>query len=259
MKLTQLSVAALLSLASLGAFAQAKAPEPDYTLSYNVGVVTDYRYRGISQSGKKPALQGGLDFAHKRGFYAGAWGSTIDWIKDDALVFGLNPGATSSGSTSIEIDLYGGYKGSAGSVNYDVGLLQYWYPGNKYANIVAAANANTTEAYGAVTIGPVTAKYSHSLSNTFGFINSKGSSYFDLSATFDLGNGFSLTPHVGYQKIKNSPAASYTDYSLTLGKDFGGGIAGSLAYIDTDNNTYVTSGGKIKSNGALVLGLKYSF
>ena len=53
--------------------------------------------------------------------------------------------------------------------------------------------------------------------------------------------------------------ASYTDYALTLGKDLGGGISGSLAYIDTDNNTYVTSKGKVKSNGALVLGLKYSF
>lgn len=259
MKLTHISLAVLLCATAAGAFAQAKAPEPDYTLSFNVGAVSDYRYRGISQSSKKPALQGGVDFAHKNGFYLGAWGSTIDWIKDDALVFGLNPGATSSGNTKIEIDLYGGYKGSAGSVNYDVGVLQYWYPGNKYANIVAAANANTTEAYGAVTIGPVTAKYSHSLSNTFGFLNSKGSSYFDLSATFDLGNGFSLTPHIGYQKIKNSPAASYTDYALTLGKDFGGGISGSLAYVDTDNNTYVTSKGKVKSNGAMVLGVKYSF
>lgn len=259
MKLTQLSLAAILSVVSIGAMAQAKAPEPDYTLSFNVGATTDYRYRGISQTSKKPALQGGLDFAHKNGFYLGAWGSTIDWIKDDGKAFVLVPGATNAGNTAIEIDVYGGYKGSVSSVNYDVGLLQYWYPGNKYANIVGGANANTTELYGALTIGPVTAKYSHSLSNTFGFANSKGSGYFDLSANFDLGSGWSIVPHIGHQKIKNTAAASYTDYSLTVNKDFGNGFVGSLGYIDTDTKFYLTSKGKDRGNGTLVLGAKYNF
>ena len=75
----KLKSAVLLSTLALsaGAFAQTKAPEPDYTLSFNAGVVTDYRYRGISQTRLKPAVQGGLDFAHKSGFYLGAWASTI--------------------------------------------------------------------------------------------------------------------------------------------------------------------------------------
>jgi uncharacterized protein (TIGR02001 family) len=259
MKFSTLSIAVLLSIGSAGAFAQAKAAEPDYTLSFNVGATTDYRYRGISQSSKKPAVQGGLDFAHKSGFYLGAWGSTIDWIKDDGKLFALVPGAANAGNTSVEIDIYGGYKGTVSSVAYDVGLLHYAYPGNKYANVIGGANADTTELYGALTVGPITAKYSHSVSNTFGFANSKGSSYFDLSGTFDLGSGFTLVPHIGYQKIKNAAAASYTDYSLTLNKDFGNGLAGSLTYIDTDTNFYVTSKGKDRGNGALVLGLKYSF
>jgi uncharacterized protein (TIGR02001 family) len=259
MKLSKLSLAVILSIASAGAFAQTKPAEPDYSLSFNVGAVTDYRYRGISQSSKKPAGQAGLDFAHKSGFYLGAWASTIDWIKDDAKVFALVPGATNAGNNSVEIDLYGGYKGTVSSVGYDVGVLHYAYPGNKYGNIVGGAKADTTELYGAITIGPITAKYSHALSNTFGYANSKGSSYFDLSGTFDLGNGFSVVPHLGYQKIKNTAAASYTDYSLTLNKDFGSGLAGSLTYIDTDTNFYVTSKGKDRGNGAFVLGLKYSF
>src|SRR6478752_1412380 len=75
----------LSSLVLSGAvLAQAKAPEPDYTLSYNLGAVTDYRYRGISQTGGHPALQGGIDFAHKSGFYLGTWASTIHWIKDSS-------------------------------------------------------------------------------------------------------------------------------------------------------------------------------
>jgi uncharacterized protein (TIGR02001 family) len=101
MKTTLLVSALALSGA---AFAQTKAPEPDYTLSYNVGAVTEYRYRGISQSGKKPALQGGVDFAHKSGLYLGAWGSTITWIKDSAA-------APASAKGPLEVDLYGGYKG----------------------------------------------------------------------------------------------------------------------------------------------------
>ena len=252
MKLSHISLAALLSVAAASAFAQAKAPEPDYTLSFNVGATTDYRYRGISQTSLKPAVQGGLDFAHKSGFYAGTWASNIDWIKDDGKTAAVN-----AGNTAVEIDLYGGFKGSVASVSYDIGLLHYLYPSNKYVNI--GANANTTEVYGALSIGPVTAKYSHSVSNTFGFANSKGSYYFDLSANFDLGNGFALVPHVGYQSIKNTAAASYTDYSLTVSKDFGNGLSGSLAYIDTDTKAYVTSKGKDKGKGTLVVGAKYSF
>src|SRR4051812_42572251 len=94
----------------------AKAPEPDYTLSFNVGAVTDYRYRGISQSRLRPALQGGVDFAHKSGFYVGTWASTIKWIKD------------AGGDSNVEIDLYGGYKTTFSGVGLDVGLLRYYYP-----------------------------------------------------------------------------------------------------------------------------------
>ncbi len=182
MKLTQLSVAALLSFASLGAFAQTKAPEPDYTLSFNAAVTSDYRYRGISQSRLNPAVSGGVDFAHKSGLYVGAWASSIKWIKD----FGGNAG--------MELDVYGGYKGAINdAVSYDVGVLGYIYPSNQLT-----PSTNTTEIYGALTMGPVTAKYSHSTTNLFGLAGSKGSGYLDLSATFDLGGGWSVVPHLGH-------------------------------------------------------------
>jgi uncharacterized protein (TIGR02001 family) len=253
-------VLALAVLASSGAFAQAKAPEPDYTLSYNVGVVTDYRYRGISQSAKNPALQGGVDFAHKNGFYLGAWGSTITWIKDSTA----SPNFTKG---SIEIDLYGGYKGElGGGFTYDVGLLQYWYAGNTYKNL-SGSNADTLEVYGAVSYGPATLKYSHSLTDLFGTLDSEGSSYLDLSATFDLGKGWTVTPHVGRQKINTSPTSfAYTDYSIALGKDLGDGWSASATVVSTNWKhkfgfayTLPGSGTKDLGNTSLVLGIKKSF
>jgi uncharacterized protein (TIGR02001 family) len=235
---------------STAAFAQTKAPEPDYTLSFNAGVVTDYRYRGISQTRLKPAVQGGLDFAHKSGFYLGAWASTIKWIED-------------SGSTDgkVELDLYGGYKGElTKGLAYDVGVLRYEYVGNKLGNVANYANANTTEVYGALTAGVFTAKYSRSLTNLFGNINSKGSQYLDLSATFDLGDGWTLTPHVGRQLVKNSPTYHYTDYSLTVAKDLGKGLTASLMAVDTNAQvTPYTWGGKYVGKSGLVAGVKYSF
>lgn len=234
-------------LAGTVAVAQTKAPEPDYTLSYNVGATTDYRYRGLSQSHLKPALQGGADFAHKSGVYLGAWASTIHWIKD------------AGGSGNVELDLYGGYKGAVGDLGYDVGLLTYLYPSNKLA-----VSANTTELYAALTFGLVTAKYSHSVTNLFGFANSKNSSYLEAAASFDLGNGYSVTPHLGHQKVAGSGngAYSYTDFSVAAAKDFGTGLVASATVIatDADKTLYITPGdAKFTGKTGLVLGLKYNF
>jgi uncharacterized protein (TIGR02001 family) len=232
-----------LAVSSLASLAQAQTAA-ESTLSYNVGAVSDYRYRGISQSRLDPALQGGVDYADKSGFYVGAWGSTIKWIKD------------AGGDANVEIDLYGGYKGAVGDVAYDVGFLRYEYPSNKLA-----ISANTNEVYGAVTYGLFTAKYSHAVSNLFGFDNSKNSYYLDLSAALDLGDGYSLTPHVGRQAVKNNGAYSYNDYALTLAKDLGNGLSVSAAVIDTnaDKALYVTPAGKFTGKTGVVLGLKYSF
>ena len=235
-----LIAAAIGSLASV-----AHAAEPESTLAFNAGVVSDYRYRGISQSRLEPALQGGVDYTDKSGFYVGAWGSTIKWIKD------------AGGDAPVELDLYGGYKGTAGDFAYDVGFLRYEYSGNKLN-----PNASTNEIYGAVTYGLFTAKYSHAVSNLFGFTDSKNSGYLDLSATFDLGNGYSLVPHVGRQTVKNNPTATYTDYSLTLGKDLGNGLSATLMLVDTNNDSYssgVDHGSKNLGKSGAVVGLKYSF
>lgn len=257
MKLSQISIAALLLVAAVGAFAQAKAPEPDYTLGFNVAAVTDYRFRGITQTSKKPALQGGVDFAHKNGFYLGAFGSNVRWIKD------FN-GATKG---NLEIDLYGGYKGSiAEDLGFDVGFITYQYPGNNSGKVGTpgaglVVNANTNELYGALTYKMVTAKYSRSTGTFLGFINSSGSDYFDVSAAFDLGNGFTLTPHIGVQKVKNNKDFNYTDYSLTVAKDMGNGFTLTAAATGTNAKKvfYTDANGKFIGNGTVWLGAKYSF
>ncbi len=238
-----------LALGGVSGLTQAQTAAPESSLTYNVGATTDYRYRGISQSRLKPAVQGGIDYADKSGFYVGAWASSIKWVKD------------AGGDSGMELDLYGGYKGAVGDVAYDVGFLRYEYAGNKLGNVSGFANANTNEIYAAGTMGPVTLKYSHAISNLFGFMDSKNSYYVDLSGTYDLGNGLSLVPHVGYQSVKNNGAYSYTDYSLTLGKDLGNGLSATAAWVatDADKALYVTPAGKFTGKSGVVVGLKYAF
>ncbi|MDO9196973.1 TorF family putative porin [Rhodoferax sp.] len=241
-------------LAGTAAMAQTTAPEPDYTLSYNVGVTSDYRFRGISQASFDPALQAGVDFAHKSGFYLGVWGSNVSWIKDYA-------GATDG---SLEIDLYGGFKGAiTKDLGFDVGVITYQYPKNTTADVAGLANANTTEIYGALSYAMFTAKYSRSVGNFIANANSSGSQYLEVAANFDLGSGFTLTPHVGRQTIPNiaNDAGDYTDYSLTLTKDFGNGLSASIAAVGTDAKDafYKVAPRDNLGKSTVVVGVKYSF
>ena len=244
MQKTILAVAAVLALTALPTLSHAEDASP---LSFNVGVTSDYRYRGISQSRVKPALQGGVDYALPAGFYIGAWASTIKWIKD------------AGGDANVEVDLYGGYKNEiVKDLTLDVGVLTYQYPSNKLA-----VNANTTELYGALTFGPATVKYSHAVTNTFGNASSKNSFYLEAAASFEVGGGVTLTPHVGYQKIKGpaSDPGSYTDYSLTASMDFSGFVV-SAGVVGTDaDKTFYSSpiNGKELGKPGLVLAVKKTF
>jgi uncharacterized protein (TIGR02001 family) len=106
----------------------------------------------------------------------------------------------------------------------------------------------------------VTAKYSHATSNLFGNPGSKNSYYLDLSANLDLGNGFTLVPHYGYQKVKNVLNATYSDYALTLNKDLGNGLTASAAVVGTDaDKVFYSLVDKYNGKSGVVLGLKYAF
>ena len=238
----------LLAVAIAGAFslpsavmaqaaAPAAAPASPHTFTGNVGLTTEYLYRGIAQTRGKPALQGGFDYSHASGLYAGVWGSNISWIGDAV------PGA----SASLELDIYGGYKGTiSGDWGYDVGVLTYNYPGSgKAFPGFQQLKQDTTEIYGAVSWKWLTLKYSHSTTALFGLAKTsggvtpnlgdgtKGSGYLELNAAYDLGNGWGITGHVGHQKVKGFSDASYTDYKIGGTKDLGFGVFG-LAYSTTN-------------------------
>lgn len=206
--------------------ALASAADSPHTLTGNMGIYSQYIFRGLTQTDKKPALQGGFDYSHSSGFYAGTWMSNISWLRD----FG---GYTGGGS--LEADFYAGFKGTiTGDFGYDVGLLQYYYPGTVVAGGV---KADTLEAYGALTWKWLSAKYSYSLDNkTFGVTDSRGTSYLDLTATIPVTDKLSAVVHYGKQKfeggagvacggtLNNDTCASYEDYkvglSYALPKDF---------------------------------------
>ncbi len=259
MNLKSKIVLALLATSS-AAFAQTAPAAATPEVTYNVGVVSQYRYRGIAQTKGDAALQGGVDYANANGFYLGAWGSTIKWIKDAAATTGETKG-------SVELDLYGGYKFEAAGLGFDVGYLRYQYVGNSLKNSTSNAgpyvNANTDEVYGAATYGVTTLKYSYATSDLFGYTNSNGSTYWDLSATFDIGNGYSLVPHAGRQEVKNHAANSYTDVALTLNKDLGDGLTASVAAIRTNRKGDTNFASNLTSydtaKNTLVVGVKYGF
>ena len=254
--------------------APAAAPAaPETTIAYNVGVVSQYRYRGLAQTHGMPALQGGVDYSNANGAYLGIWASSIRWIKDAST---SNSGNVKNVDGKSEIDIYGGYKFDASGVTYDVGVLRYQYAGNSLENIATSSgysydlvNANTTEVYGAATAGVYTLKYSKATSNLFGYKNSSGSTYIDLTANFDMGSGFTLSPHVGRQAVKGTSSSyypgglSYSDYSLTLAKDMGNGVSATIAAVSTNakNNSNFLSN-KTLYNAAkdtVVVGVKYTF
>jgi len=238
-------LAVALGTAFAGSIAFAEDKKPDNEVSFNVAVTSDYRYRGYSQSRLQPALQGGADYTNNpTGFYLGTWASTIKWTKD------------AGGGGDIEWDIYGGKRGEiVKDVSYDVGVLNYIYPSNGLN-----PSANTSEVYGQVGYGPAYVKYSYSVTNLFGFVDSKKSGYLDVGANIDIAEGMQLNLHAGHQSVKNNSAFSYTDWKVGVTKDFGV-VSGSLALIGIDSKAYVGPAPDSKNLGknALVLTVSKTF
>jgi uncharacterized protein (TIGR02001 family) len=243
---TKLSLAAALTLAmgSFGApIAHAEEAVPANVFTGNVALTSDYRYRGISQSRLGAALQGGADYSNTpTGLYAGVWASTIKWVSD------------AGGDANVEIDLYGGKKGEiVPGLSYDVGGLYYNYPSNGLA-----ISANTFELYGQLGYGPAYIKYSHSITNLFGFDDSKGSGYLDLGANVDVATGLQLNLHAGHQRVAHNGAYSYSDYKIGLTKDFGFASV-SLALVKAQTDLYLSPQGKNLGKSSAVLSVSKTF
>ncbi|RYY04737.1 MAG: hypothetical protein EON55_29220, partial [Alphaproteobacteria bacterium] len=120
-------IATTLCLLAVPAAAQDTAPPKPVTVSGNVAIVSDYRFRGVSQSDEEIAVQGGVTLTHESGFYGGFWGSNL-------------AGWGTFGGANLELDVIGGYKRPLAGGTVDVGLTWYMYPGG-------AANTDFGEPY----------------------------------------------------------------------------------------------------------------
>jgi uncharacterized protein (TIGR02001 family) len=163
MKLTHGLAAAALSLAALSAQAE---------VTGNVAVVSDYNWRGITQTSQDPALQAGIDYAHASGFYVGAWGSNVD--------FG------NCCDENVEVDLYTGFRGGE-TVTWDVGLIYYFYPG--------ADDLDFPEIYVGLGWEWLSGKISYS--NDFGNYD-ESAFYYEANAAYELPANFGINAHLGF-------------------------------------------------------------
>lgn len=248
MRTTTIAAALMLAAPTLAQAQAAAAPVSPHTFTGNLTFASDYRFRGISQTFLKPAVQGGFDYSHAGGIYVGTWASNVS-------------GVQYPNGNSMEWDFYGGYKMAFGDFGVDVGLLQYWYPGTKFGD----TKPDTLELYLAGSWRWMTLKYSHSLTSLFGVKNetfggfcgvdskgnaydstnaaegcvgerpgnSRGSGYLDLTANLPLADKLTLVAHVGHQKVKNYSKLDYADWKLGVTYDLNGWLLGA-AYVDTN-------------------------
>lgn len=214
----------------------------DSPITGNVGLYTDYAFRGVSQTAGDAAIQGGFDYAHSSGFYLGTWASNVE-TRD------LN-------GANLELDVYGGYSGTAGEIGYNVGLLKYYYPGQGPA---AATNIDTLEAYAGVTYKGFGLKASYSTSDYFGVANSDGTVYWDASYSHELPAAVTLGLHYGYTAGQGA-VVDYADWKIGVSKEFAGVTVG-LAYTDTDLPATLSAKGNGHDNadGRFILSVSKSF
>jgi len=223
--------------------AETAATTSEHTLSSNIALVTDYRFRGISQTWRLPALQGGIDYAHSSGLYLGTWASNVS-------------GNSYNNGAGLELDLYGGYKFAvAQDLSLDIGALAYVYPGarlNSAPGVATDEKYDNLDVYVGLSSGAFSAKLSVAATDYFGLSSktagyayfsslaakgaSKGSAYLDLNYRFDLGGGFNLDTHIGHLAVRRYSELSYTDFKLGLVKEVGGFNLGA-AVIGTNAET----------------------
>ena len=222
-----LSAVSLLAVAS-PALADDAAPASDFTVTGGATIVSDYRFRGLSQSNKRFAVQGTAGISHSSGFYIGTWGSTID----DYVAAGGD----------AEIDLYGGYKKTFGGATVDVGVLYYYYPGS--SEFVANYNSDFFEPYASVsgTVGPVSAKLGAAYAPKQNALSLGAGREDNLYAYGELSGaipntGVSITGHLGHNFERSflSAGTKYTDWSVAATYAWKG-LTFGVSYVDTNRD-----------------------
>lgn len=242
-----------LPLALCAAFAATSYAETDlgagFSLSGNATIVNDYRFRGYSQTNFRPAVQVGFDLSHSSGFYVGNWNSNVsDYVFPEG---------------NLEMDFCGGWKGEVGhGIGLDVGALYYYYPGSSSPK---GGNYNNTDLYVGLSYGSYSLKYSYTPSDFFSTPDTKGTWYLDGTANFDLGEGWGLVAHVGYQKLKKQQnmdgdsIGHYVDYKLGVTKDLNGWVLGLAAVGASEDNWLPTKNGHPSGRLGAVFSVSRSF
>jgi uncharacterized protein (TIGR02001 family) len=189
----------------LGALVLPALPAGAAGVEYNLGVVSDYVWRGVSQSDNHAAVQGGVDLKHQSGLYAGAWASTVDFADAD-----------------VELDLYGGFAfKTRGGWVWDIGLIAYRYDESQY---------KFEEGYVSLTYGYLSGKVWHDWDND--------DTYTEGNATFRMGSGFYTILHGGY--YAKDRAENYSDYAVALGREFSDFDA-RVTLSDTDHDDSIVA------------------
>lgn len=242
---TMAFMTAVSTLAATAAHAQETAPPPAITISGNVALVSDYRFRGVSQSNKGAAVQGGITVSHESGAYAGFWSSNL-------------AGWGTFGGPNLELDLIAGYKFPiTNGAALDVGLTWYVYPGGasrtafaepyvKLSGTVGPANLTAGVAY-APKQQALGKWYNTGASAAAGVYDNPGAKTDNFYIWSDVAAGIPSTPvtlksHIGYSQGNSglgpngtsvAPTGKYLDW--LLGADVAiGKLTLGVAYVDTD-------------------------
>jgi len=243
-----LSVGAVMLATGFSGSAIAADNEPDIgTFSANVGLFSDYTFRGISQTGNSPAVQGGIDWSHDSGLYAGFWGSNVE--------FG-------DGEASLELDGYGGYSGSIGKFSYDLGFIYYAYPGasSSLEYDYWEVSPKVSYDFGFATLG-ATFAYSPDF-----FGGSGHAEYYEGNVEVPLPMGFTANALIGHQNIEDNAAFAepdYTTWSAGLSFDLGTlhsklkNLSLTANYVDTDISTATCGSNICDARG--IVGISASF
>ena len=250
MKKFLLASAAAAAFTTSVAQAQAPAPTPEHTVTGNLTIATDYRFRGISQTFTQgfwdwgPAIQGGIDYSNKNGLYLGNWNSNVS-------------GNQYPNGSGIEMDFYGGWKHNWDDFGIDIGTIYYYYPGAKFTYSGGSTTINNWEAYLGGSWKFLSLKYSYSFTDYFGLSqpvvtglcnpsrsgcrtlspngNTKGTQYLMGAFNYEIMPKLTLTATAGYTWVKHYNDLSYFDYKVGVTYDLNGWLLGA-SIIGTDAN-----------------------
>lgn len=208
---TLLAAAATLALASAAAAqdvplkepAEPAAPEDsaqvesDFSVSFNVGASTDYVFRGISQTDEEPQLFAGADLSGPNGFYAGVWGSNVDFS-----FFGDD-------ETDVEVDFYAGVKPVIGNTTLDFGVIYYTYWGQP--DDIAELNYVEFKAAASHAIGPATVGAAVFYSPEFTGETDEAV-YYEVNGAYTATDRLSFSAALGHQDV--SFDGDYTTWNV---------------------------------------------